>query len=65
MPLRILFGDALREQENDMLSAQLMLEILQGFATEADVAKKSIYVCGGEHQGHGGCFASGGSSQGG
>ena len=38
MPLRILFEDALRAQEHDMLSAQLMFEILQGFATEADVS---------------------------
>ena len=36
MPLKILFADKLKDQEDDRLSAQLMLDILQEFATKAD-----------------------------
>ena len=38
MPLRILFEAALKDQDDEekMLSAQLMQQILHGFTTEAD-----------------------------
>ena len=51
MPLRVLFADALRAQEDDMLSAQLMLEILQELAVEADVAAACIEPMAGAFSG--------------
>ena len=39
MPLKLIFQDALNNQEDDLLNAQVMLDILQEFATEADHAE--------------------------